>query len=52
VHPLVLPVTALLLADSPTELYAAMVYVWLVQADNPPTVALVPVTVVLTVLPS
>jgi hypothetical protein len=51
-QPAVLPVTAVLFADSPTELYAATVYVWLVHEASPLTVALVPVTVARTVLPS
>src|SRR5436190_709838 len=52
VQPLVPPVTEPLLGDSPAELYAAIVYVCMLQPASPLTVPVVPVTVALTVLPS
>ncbi len=51
-QPVVVAVTAALRADSPFELYAATVYVCAEQLARPETVALVPVTVARTVVPS
>src|SRR6266540_4548212 len=52
VQPVVLALIGPLFADSPAELYAATVYVCDVQVPSPEIVALVPLTVARTVLPS